>query len=65
MFQLSQKCDVHIDGQGNGHSYARRHCVINKSTIRVVTKMKTSSLTGSVKASAKSEAKYEGVLISP
>ena len=41
MFQLSQKCDVHIDGQDNGHSYERRHYVINKSTIRVITKMKT------------------------
>jgi len=65
MFQLSQKCDVHVDGQDNGHSYERRHYVINKSTICIVTKMKTRSLTGSVKASANSEAKYEGVLISP
>jgi len=41
MFQLSQKCDVHVDGLGNGHSYERRHWVINTAMIRVITKMKT------------------------
>jgi hypothetical protein len=62
MFQLSQKCDVHVDGQGNGHSYDRRHYVINKSTICVITKMEARSLTGSVKASAKSQEKYSCVV---
>ena len=63
MFQLSQTCDVHLDGQGNGHSYDRRHYVINKSTIRVTNKIKTRSLTGSVNASANSEAKYSCVVV--
>ena len=63
MFQLSQKCDVHVDGQGNGHSNERRHYVINKSTIRVITRMKTRSLTGSVKASANLEAKYSCIVV--
>lgn len=62
MFQLSQKCDVHADGQGNGHRYERRHYVINKSTIRAITKMEARSLTESVKASVKSEAKYSCVV---
>lgn len=40
----------------------RRHCVLNKSRICVITNMKTRSLNGSVKVSAKSETKYSCVI---